>query len=359
MKIVVNDIAASTGGAMTILKDFYKYLIDSNDSNEWVFLLGDYYLEETQSIKVLIFPEIKRSWINKLIFDFITGRKVIKKLHPDIVLSLQNIMTFGLKIPQVVYIHQAIPFQSVKRFSFLNKDEAVLALYQYVIGSIIILSAKRADKVIVQTKSMQKEVCKVARIPFDKTTYIYPSIANLVGYRNENDFDRKRFFYPTNDSLYKNNETIVKACDILQTKNVTNFKVVLTIDSDIKNPLIDCIGRIDRNAVLSEYSKSTLISPTYIESYPLPLSEARQIGTIIIASDCDFSKEILEGYENAYFFDPFSPKELSDLMYRVIHEDITKNDNQCSFGENTEDESWGKLVKQLDYVIQSKLNIGV
>ena len=67
MRIVVNDIAASSGGAKTVLMDFYHYLVESNDKNEWIFLLGDLHLEETRYIKVINFPEIKRSKFKKYI----------------------------------------------------------------------------------------------------------------------------------------------------------------------------------------------------------------------------------------------------------------------------------------------------
>lgn len=36
--------------------------------------------------------------------------------------------------------------------------------------------------------------------------------------------------------------------------------------------------------------------------------------SVILASDCPFSHEILDDYENAYFFDPFNGEALSNLM---------------------------------------------
>lgn len=42
--------------------------------------------------------------------------------------------------------------------------------------------------------------------------------------------------------------------------------------------------------------------------------EAKLHKGVILASNCAFSKEILEGYENAWFFDPFDAKELANLI---------------------------------------------
>ena len=70
-----------------------------------------------------------------MFFDYLLGKKFIEKLNPDCVLSLQNIITFGLRCPQFVFVHQAIPFQKIKKFSFFRSEERKLAIYQYLINS--------------------------------------------------------------------------------------------------------------------------------------------------------------------------------------------------------------------------------
>ena len=90
MRIVVNDIAASTGGAMIVLRDFYRCVCEHDTENEWIFLLADKYFEETANVKIVPMPAIKKSGFAKLLFDFVTGRKFISALKPDVVLSMQN-----------------------------------------------------------------------------------------------------------------------------------------------------------------------------------------------------------------------------------------------------------------------------
>ena len=41
MKIVVNDIAASEGGALAVLHDFINDIRINGREHEWIFLLGD------------------------------------------------------------------------------------------------------------------------------------------------------------------------------------------------------------------------------------------------------------------------------------------------------------------------------
>lgn len=323
MRIVVNDIAASTGGAMSILKDFYNY-IKNDTQNEWIFLLSDNYFEETENIKIITLQHIKKSWIHKIIFDFITGKQFISKLNPDVVFSMQNIITFGIKKPQIVYVHQSLPFQSVKKFSFFKSEERVNAVYQYIIGKFIKLSVQKADKVIVQTKWMKDAVCKKANISKDKIINILPNIEDFSRYKKDGIFDKTSFFYPTSDNIYKNNDCIYKASELLNKKGIINYNVKITLEDKKIIPNIKFISRIPREKVINEYNQSTLVFPSYIETFGLPMAEARQMGTIILASDCAFSREILDGYDNAYYFDPYNPEELAILMSEVINGEIIR-----------------------------------
>jgi len=342
MRIVVNDIAASTGGAMSVLRDFYSAVCDTDKENEWIFLLNDRYFEETDNVKIQTLPEVKKSKIKKLLFDFVTGRKYIENLAPDVVLSMQNIITFGLKIPQAVYIHQSIPFQSIKRFSFLKKTERKLAVVQYLIGGIIKLSAKKSDCIIVQTKWMKEAVCKLCHQPESKVLTSLPVVKDEPSNNETVLFDHTSFFYPTASAIYKNNDCIYRASAMLDEKGITH-KITLTLPSEKSKGSITCTGRLPHEDVMKCYCESTLIFPSYIETFGYPLAEARQAGTIVLASDTPFSREVLDGYENAYFFDPFKPEELAELMETVISKRIEKRE-VVGLEERSED-SWSQVIR--------------
>lgn len=349
MRIVVNDIAASFGGAMTILKGFYDYVCHNDTENEWIFLLGDKYFEETDNVKIIVRSDIKQSGIKKFVFDLFTGRKFIDSLKPDIVFSLQNIITFGVKAPQCTYIHQSLPYTKMKNFSFFKKDERVSAIYQKLIGQLIHLSAKKADKVIVQSKWMKQAVVDKTKISDNKIVNIMPDVEDLSPYVRDNEFDKKVFFYPTADNIYKNNNCIIDACRLLNKEGITDFSVILTVNQGELSKLPDnivCLGRLSREDLLSQYNKTTLLFPSYVETVGLPMMEARLMNSIVLASDCPFSTEVLEGYENAYFFPPFEPDKLARLMKQVISGEILRKPVK----ENQPDEnisSWSRIFEQV------------
>lgn len=340
MRIVVNNIAASTGGAMTVLRDFYRCVCENDTENEWIFLLGDRYFEETENVKIIPMPEIKKSGIKKVLFDFVTGRKFISELKPDVVVSMQNIITFGIKVPQMTYIHQSIPFQSAKKFSFFKGSERKLAVIQHLIGRIIKRSAKKSNRVIVQTEWMKEAVCRLCRIPADRVSVVMPQVKpfDIVSIPA---FDPSAFFYPTAPAIYKNNTAIFAAGEQLAQKGL-DFTVTMTLPVEKSCDHIPCVGRLPYNEVVARYYGSTLVFPSYIETFGYPLAEARQAGTIVLASDTAFAREVLAGYPNAYFFDPFKPQELALLMEQVICGEIARQDVPAA--QTAQRDSWIEVM---------------
>ncbi len=341
MKIVVNDIAASKTGALSILKDFYNFIkrdenryIESNGKKEkleWIFLLSDNYLEETENIRINVLSDIKKSRKKRLLFDLFDGERYIMSLKPDVYFSLQNTLARGVKCKTVLYVHQPLCFQSVKNFSLFKAEEREYAVYQHIIGRLIYSSIKRADKTIVQTEWMREEVIRRTGISENKVCKITPDIDIpkdiLISAKHKQELDDvAEFFYPSGVMLYKNHSCIIKASDLLINEGITNFKISFTVTKDELKQLysgkindnIICSGPIPREKVLESYREKTLIFPSYIESFGYPPAEARSLGGLIFASDTPASREVLSSYKNAFFFDPFDPNELKKLMKQQI-----------------------------------------
>lgn len=328
MRIVVNDIAASEGGALTVLHDFDEEIRSSNDDNEWIFLLNDYYFEETTNIKIKVLNEIKNSWFKRLFFELFQGKKIVNQLKPDIYFSLQNTATLGVKAKQIVYLHQSLPYQKEKSFSFFRKKERKLAIYQKIIGRLYEYLFKQSKaEIVVQTEWMKEAVKQ--RIS-NKVVVVPPHLKipdSLPNEKKEN--EKVTFFYPASDSLYKNHQVIYEAVNHIVESGYTNFQVVLTIpEKSVTNQkFYHFIGQVSRDKVFEYYSNSILLFPSYIETYGMPLKEATFFNTPIIASDTIFSREILDGYNNVDFFNKFESIELANKMISYIVNNKKNNMN--------------------------------
>ena len=363
MRIVVDDIAASKTGALSVLRDFYNAVAEherskTGGSNKWIFILGDKLLEETDNIKVIVRDDVKSSRKNRLMFDLANGAGFFESLKPDVLFSLQNTLPRGYKGKQVLYVHQPLPYQSWKRFSFLKPEEREYAVYQHLIGRMIDASVKRADKVIVQTQWMRDAIIKKTGIAGDRVVKILPDVTMGHGETEEpSPCLHNRFFYPAGEISYKNHECILKAVGLLKERGINDFEVTFTLNKgDVpglnKYPdheQVRYLGRISRDEVFKRYSTDILLFASYIETFGYPLAEARTVGGRIIASDCPFSHEILDGYNRAVFFNPFDPKELAGIMEQEITGRSQFAENNDPY-EDTRNEtgSWESVIRILE-----------
>lgn len=354
MNIMVFDVPASSGGALSILNDFYsKVKTDSNRNINWIFVLSTPELDEAENIKILRFPWIKRSWIHRLYFDHFVAPRLIKKYDIDRILSFQNVTVQHTTVPQVLYVHQPLPFVDYK-FSF--KENKLFWSYQNIIGKLIKKSIKKAEKVIVQTSWMKKACIEQTGVASKKIKVIIPDIdVDINKYFEPTETNMKRFFYPAGALEYKNHRVIIEACKKLKEKGINDYNIIFTLkgneNAHIKalyreimelNLPIEFVGSLPRENVFELYTKSILIFPSYIETFGLPMLEARLHKTIVLASDCPFSNEILQGYENAYFFDPFNVEELKGLIEQIVIGDIVYQKPNKEVGYQIRD-NWDRL----------------
>ncbi|MGB7604382.1 MAG: glycosyltransferase, partial [Lutisporaceae bacterium] len=167
------------------------------------------------------------------------------------------------------------------------------------------------------------------------------------------------FFYPASEFEYKNHRVLIEACKKLRQEKIKDYKVKFTLKGDendyvfklfndvkANNLPIEFIGSLSREKVFELYTKSVLIFPSFIETYGLPMLEAKLHKGIILASDCPFSHEILDEYENAYFFDPFDCEYLARLIKDILVNKITYfevSDETLIAGPS----EWNGLIKNL------------
>ena len=314
-RTVVYDVAASASGALSVLNDFYAEVRNYNDKSIcWTFVISTPRLEETENIKVIRAPWVKKNWLCRLFFDYFVAPKITKDEKADKILSLQNTIVPNTHIPQVLYLHQSLPFVEY-RFTLL--ESPLFWTYQNIIAKFIYSSVKKAEKVIVQTHWMKDACVEKTQVSPDKITVIPPVInivpQKLFAYEN---MDIPTFIYPATPLIYKNHKVIIEACKQLVKEGITNFRVIFTMtgtenklarklkeESDKYNLPIEFAGVLKREELFEWYSKAILLFPSYIETFGMPLLEARIHNTFVIAQDTQFANDILNNYSRFYKID--------------------------------------------------------
>ncbi len=327
---MVFDVAAESVGALSILHDFHRKVVEQAEEGKiWLFVLGQADLSESANIKILRFPWIKKSWFHRLFFDWFVAPRLVKQYEIDEVLSLQNLTVPRVRCLQTVYLHQSLPF-SEYRFSFF--EEPLFWTYQNIIGRMILHSIKTADSVIVQTQWMKRVCMEKTGCRESKFRVQSPEIAIVPKmFFTPSPKSLSTFFYPAAPFSYKNHRVVLEACKVLKNQGVTDYKVLFTfsgsenrfagelVEVSRRHDLpVEFLGSLTRDEVFEYYARSVLLFPSYIETFGLPLLEAKIHRSVILASDCLFSHEILDGYEYVRFFDFRRAEMLGAEMNRLI-----------------------------------------
>lgn len=328
MKIAVVNLPSVDGGGLAILNSFYHYIMESNPPmHEWLFIVSNQNLHEKNGVHVKKYPEALRNYFSRLIIERSKIPGDIRAFHADVVFSFQNLILPKCKCKQALYMHQSLPFQKKYRFSLWKKEERDCAIRQRLLGVLIKSSVKKADLVMVQTRWVCNAVQESTKC-FDKVIHIgYPMPGGAIDCKIRREAPGQDFFYPAGPAIYKNFGCLNEAVNQLHDEGYA-FQVYLTLTRPEFEKMIHyqkihdihyCfLGRIPFENVKELYHRHIVLFPSYIETLGLPLIEARSSGCYIIASDCPFSHEILDDYENKTFADPFDSKQLALAMKTVL-----------------------------------------
>ncbi|ACX76263.1 glycosyl transferase group 1 [Fibrobacter succinogenes subsp. succinogenes S85] len=323
--ILIYDVAAESGGALSVLNEFYQKA--KNDlNNKYFIVVSIVNFEETENIKILKYPWVKKTWFHRLFMDIFFIKRVIKKYRIDEILSLQNHCINGIKVKQSVYVHNAIPFCE-HRFKLIH--DPFLWFYQNIIGLITKKSLKKADGIIVQNEWMKNAIIRMQHIN-PNIVHVLPIKINLTHEIERIKTDKTRFFYPATAFAFKNHKVIIDAVKALSSEEKAKIEVVFTIFGNenklsrlIKKEIeeyklpIQLVGTLDFSNMKEYYKSSYLLFPSYVETVGLPLIEAQYFNAPIIAADLEYARCSVGNYKNALFFNYNDSEHLLKKMKQI------------------------------------------
>ena len=328
--IVVSAVNFTEGGGLTILRETLSSL-NRDLPATWniIALVNDKRVVEQDNVKAIEFPLAKKSWILRLYYEWYYFNKLSKEIGVDLWLSLHDITPRVTSRRQVVYCHNPAPFYSLSlREKWLDPRMCLFSWFYKLLYKILI---HRNRWVIVQQQWIREEFYKgVCQTPI---VVAHPLTRMLEGKNTNNIGGQKVFFYPTFPRVFKNLELVCEAAKLLSEKGINDFEVRLTV-SGIENRYsrwlyrkfskvlqVRFIGVQNPAGMKKQYSEcAALVFPSKLETWGLPISEAKRYGCKIILADLQYAHETVGDYRDVCFFDPTRPLQLADLMQSVILE---------------------------------------
>lgn len=346
--IVLSGINLIEGGPLTIYKDCLrcveKYFLENY---EIVALVHnrELFSEFDSKIKFIEFMDSKKSYLKRFYYEYFYFKRLSKKLKPYLWFSLHDMTPNVVTDKRAVYCHNPIIFYDVKRKDMINEFKMFMfsRFYKYIYK----INIKKNNFVVVQQDWIRKRFKKIFKIK--NVVVAHPNV--IIDDSNNNYKNTKivknSFLYPSFPRIFKNFEVICKAVEILENKNIENFKVYLTIDGSeniYSKKIVEKYGRLKciefiglqtRENLMKYYSKiETVIFPSKLETWGLPISEAKAFGKNIILADLEYAHETLGTYEKVMFFGPDNAEKLAEKIEMLINDD--ENMKNIEFDGNFE-----------------------
>lgn len=351
--IVVSAVNLVEGGPLTVLSECLKYLSSAlSGEYEIVALVNKKEACFFKNITYLEFPKSKKSWLNRLYYEYYYFSKLSKKLDPFLWLSLHDITPNVSAKRLAVYCHNPSPFPALT-FKDLCWGGYKFVLFKLFYRYLYAINIKKNNFVILQQDSLRKRFEQLTGV--NNIVVAHPELSlkvkasSLPGTENT-------FFYPAFPRVFKNLEVIGRASEILLKEGVTNFQVIFTISGNenryaryiynlfkhIKN--VKFIGLQNRDRILELYrSASCVIFPSKLETWGIPITEAKIFSKPILLADLDYAHETLGTYDKVNFFDPDDPVQLAGLMKGLINKTAVFQKTEENFISAPFTQNWKEL----------------
>ncbi|WP_270826616.1 glycosyltransferase [Aeromonas sp. Y318-1] len=347
--ILVNATALSSGGALTILRQFVTHAAFTN-KKYIIFSPIGVSLEVHANIT---YVEVDtKSWLRRIWWDSFGLKRYIKQhnIESELCISLQN-TSVNIGCQQLIYLHQPLPFTTVKYV--FNKQTIKYFLYKWFYKFFILLFVTKSTRFVVQTQWMKAALAQ-SGVAEGNISVFTPDIKLPDGHHNKRSeqtqlltSEQVTFFYPASSLFYKNHLLILDALALLNTRQVnkkSQFAVTLAIgDHPVFDEKVQQLGLSDNVVYLGvmsyeqviEYyiSADAVLFPSYIETFGLPLAEAGVLGKKIICADLPYSRDVLTGYQGASFLDYQDATKWADEMESVLGQQTVLQFSPLSFAQ--------------------------
>lgn len=348
--IVVNATALSSGGALTILRQFIAHA-EISKKKFIIFIPTNVKLKPCPNIKYVKIDT--KSWVRRIWWDFIGLKSELKKrsVKYSLCISLQN-TSVNIDCEQLIYLHQSLPFTTV-RYSF-NKETVKYFLYKWFYKLFIFLFSSTETRFVVQTRWMKAALLQNGVLE-ERISIFTPDIKLPTGYdancrgggaKSVNN-DKATFFYPASPLFYKNHLMILDALSILKKQPLNKVPIFAVTFKPGDYPVFDekakqldlidnisYLGVLPYDKVIEKYIfADAVLFPSYIETFGLPLAEAGVLGKKIICADLPYSRDVLDDYQGATFLDYQNAKLWASVICDVIHQSSMSQYSPLSFSQ--------------------------
>lgn len=324
--VVLSGVNLVEGGPLTVFREMVRAM--SEHDPRWTVhaLVHRKGLLGVPGVTEHVFEHVKSSWAKRLYFEWFEAARICRALQPEVWVSMHDISPRIDGPRQYVYCHNAAPFSEVPlRRDFKDWRHGMFRLFY---GHLYRLNIHRNDAVVVQ-QDWLREIFRrryaVQRVIVAHPTGV-PVSARLAHHAARNE-KPSIFLYPTLPRVFKNIELIGDAVRLLEADPRWRGEVIVTIDgseSAYARALVDryrglrslrWIGRQPHDAMNQRYAEcDALLFPSLLETWGLPLTEAKDRGLPIVTVDLPYAHETVGTCQAVQFVPPHDAGALARML---------------------------------------------
>lgn len=359
--LVISAVNFTEGGPLTVLHDCVEASAECFPDWRIVVMAHDSTLINVPGVEVIAFPETKTSWLRRLALEWY-GFKAFTKRNPvDLWLSLHDITPNVVAKRQVVYCHNPSAFSRANwRDSWFDPKYLAFTLFY---GFLYAINIHRNQAVVVQQDWIRAEFKRKFRV--DRVIVARPDSLEVGGLKKLTHKPvpadgRCVFFFPSLPRCFKNFELIGEAVEMLERDNAWAGRVRWTIDGTENSYTrwlqkrfgrlrsIEWIGRQDREQMCKHYSEvDCLIFPSRVETWGLPISEAKSSNLPMLLVDLPYAHETVGDWDRVAFFPPTAPDVLARQMSSFANGECVFTKTSATRPEEPIADGWKDLLLQL------------
>jgi len=319
-----------------------------------------------QNVKsVIVYPPARHPFLWLIWYEF-QLLKTLKKLKPDVFISMDGMLPLKLKIPSVAVIHD-IAFETYpSAIPFL-----VRKFYHYFFPKY----ARRASKIVTVSGFSKNDLILKYGLPEDKIDVVYngsKDVFKRIGDEKKNEVKRKYsdgnpyFLYAGSLHPRKNIIGLLNSFEGFKETDNQNFKLIIAGRKAWKTTQMEMFyeqmkyksdvvftGWIS-DTELAELTASAfaMIYISYFEGFGIPVLDAMKCGVPLIVSDSTSLPEVAG--EAALYVKPDNYDEIAGKMKLLVGDDRLRR-SLIEKGEiQSEKFSWSRSADNFASIILSK-----
>lgn len=341
-KVLLNLLAAKTGGQVTRVTSFLKIAERRDDNIHFLVLLptkSHYKLTPSSKISI-VFVDIGSGYlgtIKRFVWENAMMHSIFKDHNCDLYLSFSHYLPhFNFKdIPSVIGISNLAPFSKIA----IMEEKLIIRIKLFILKKLIISSMQRAKAIIslsatctniLSNNGIEKNKITTIRNGVDKF-WAEKNNQNLKDHDSDNRFG-KFMLYVSHFYRYKNHIRLLKAYNLVKNEIDESINLILIGNpsnanyfNEIKAFISD--NNMEKNVFLIEsqskdrlkefyHNSYMVVFPSLIENSPNVLLESMIAGKPIASS---IHEPMVEHCNDAaIYFNPLDERDMANTMIKII-----------------------------------------